>query len=246
MARRINRALASAIVAAVLLADAAFAQNSDQASPPQAPPGAEASAASPPVYKPPLRGAPGGRVGGASRSAALRGADLPIIELLAPSDRTGITARPDPTLYFFISRPSRWPMQFTISAPMQPAPVLDVAIPAATAAGIFSIMPARYNARLQQGIVYTWSVSVVLDPNAWSHNVVASATIQYDPGQVATPPTALPEQRAAALAQAGVWYDAVAAAVEAEARDRHVSLDALMQQVGLRHAVAFERGGPTE
>ena len=133
------------------------------------------------VYKPPLRGAPGGRVGGASRSASAPRMALPVIELLAPPDHTGVTARPDPTLYFSISRAAQWPVQFTISAPMQPAPVVDVTIPSPNAAGLYAVSTGAYRVRLQPGTVYTWSVSVVLDPRAWSRNIVASATILYDP-----------------------------------------------------------------
>jgi hypothetical protein len=58
----------------------------------QTPPSGESQpseAGASPVYKPPLRGAPGGRVGGASRSAVRVSAPLPEIELLAPSDHAG-------------------------------------------------------------------------------------------------------------------------------------------------------------
>jgi hypothetical protein len=199
-----------------------------------------------PVYKPPLRGAPGGRVGGASRSAVLHRTPLPLVELLAPSDQAGVTAQPAPVLYFFISRPSRWPMQFTISAPGQPTPVIEATIPSATAAGIYPVPTAQYHLRLQPGITYTWSVSVVLDPRAWSHNVVASASLEFDPTLAPPAVSGGPLQRAAQLAQAGLWYDAVAAAAEAAGLDRHRALDALLQQVGLKEAAAFERGVPTE
>lgn len=228
--------LAAAVIAAAPLARAQS----------EAPPAADTSSAAAPAYKPPLRGAPGGRVGGASRSAVLHRTPLPTIELLAPSEQAGLTARPDPTLCFFISRPSRWPMQLTISAPMQPAPVLEVTIPSATAAGVYPLPTGRYGVRLQPGIAYTWSVSIVLDPNAWSHNIVASATLEYDPTLPTPPPAATPLQRISALAGAGLWYDAVAAAVDTENLDRHRALDALLQQVGLRNTLAYEQGAATE
>jgi len=231
------------LVAAAAVALAARSVLAQSASPPA---DAAAGGASLPVYKPPLRGAPGGRVGGASRSAVLHRTPLPIVELIAPADQAGVTAQPAPVLYFFISRPSRWPMQFTISAPMQPAPILEVTISSATAAGIYPLRTAQYNLRLRPGVTYTWSVSVVLDPRAWSHNVVASATLEFDPALPTPPPTGGPVQRVAALAQAGLWYDAITAAVDAENLDRHRAFDALLQQVGLRQAAAFEQGVPTE
>jgi hypothetical protein len=179
------------------------------------------------AYKPPLRGAPGGRVGGASRSASVPRVPLPVIELLAPADHTGVTARADPTLYFLVSRPAPWPLQFTISAPMQPAPVVDVTIPSPTAAGLQAISTGSYRVRLQPGVVYTWSVSVVLDRRAWSRNIVASATILYDPAGASTAASA------AALAGSGQWYDAIAAAMEEHAQGRPGPLAALMRQAGV-------------
>src|ERR1700752_3312690 len=71
-------------------------------------------------YSPPLRGAPAKRVGGASRGTVRPPAPLPIVELLAPGDHAGQTTSPTPTLYYFVSRPVPWPMQLTISAPLQP------------------------------------------------------------------------------------------------------------------------------
>ena len=83
-----------------------------------------------------------------------------------------------------------------------------------------------YRVRLRPGTLYTWSVSVVLDPRAWSRNIVAS----HDPvrpggnGDCAS---------AAALAAAGLWYDPIAAAVEESNRGGPALLAALMRQAGV-------------
>ena len=192
------------------------------------------------VYKPPPRGAPGGRVGGASRSAAAPRVALPVIDLLAPADHTGVTSRADPTLYFAISRAAQWPVQFTISAPMQAAPIVDVAIPSPAAAGLYAVSTDAHRVRLQPGTVYTWSVSVVLDPRAWSRNIVASATILYDPATAAVAPGA------AALADAGLWYDAIAAAVQERDRSAPAMLGALMRQAGIGSGASDGRSAPTQ
>ena len=52
-----------------------------------------------PVYKPPQRGAPGGRVGGSSRGIGDR---LLTLSVLAP-DHTGLTVREQPSLYWYLS-----------------------------------------------------------------------------------------------------------------------------------------------
>jgi len=197
-----------------------------------------------PDYKPPLRGAPGGRVGGASRGAVRLATPLPTIELLAPNDEAGQTTSATPTLYFFVSQAVAWPTQFTISAPLQPAPVLEVTIPSPRAAGIYALRLADYRARLEPGIVYTWSVSIIVDPKSWARNVVASAALLRVPEDAATASATrdrTPPRRAAAYAAAGLWYDAVAAAAEARNLDRHAALDALMQQVGLTKAADYDR-----
>ena len=209
------------------------------------PSAAPVDAASPPVYKPPLRGAPGGRVGGASRSAVRVSTPLPIIELLAPADHAGLTATATPTLLFFVSRPVEWPTQFTISAPMQAAPVLEATIPSPRSAGIHALRPADYRVQLRPGIAYTWSVSIVLDPRAWSRNIVASGTIVFDPTINAGPALTIPPlRRAAILAEAGLWYDAIAAAAAAQDLDRHAALDALIRQAGLSEAAGYARDVP--
>lgn len=224
----------TAIAFMVIAPAAAWAQRSDQPQP--TPPQAESTAAAP-TFKPPPRGAPGGRTGGATRSAAAPAVPLPIIELLAPADQAGVTVSPDPTFYFYISLPARWPMQFTISAPLQAAPVIETTIPSASAPGIYAVPLAAYRVRLQPGIVYTWSVSVVLDPHAWSRNVVASAGIVYDPGAAAPTLAAMPPMsRAAALAEAGIWYDTVDLVAKAQGLIAQGALGSLMRQVGLSGA----------
>ncbi len=196
-----------------------------------------------PGYIPPLKGAPTKTVGGASRGATRLATPLPTINLLAPPDHAGETISATPTLCYFVSRPVAFPMQLTIRAPLQPTPVLEVAIPSAPSAGIYALRLADYRARLEPGIEYTWSVSIVVEPKAWSHNVVASAVIMRSAqatdanfgGPIASP------HRAALLARAGLWYDAVAAAFDSRREDGDHALLRLMQQVGLAGPAGVDR-----
>ena len=117
-------------------------------------------------------------------------------------------------------------------------------IPAPKEAGIYALRTADYNIRLEPGVVYTWSVSVILDPKAWSRNIVASAPllrVAPDPGLETQLASSTTSPRAALFAQAGLWYDAVAAAAEMEAFDRHAALDALMNEVGLVEPARYDR-----
>jgi len=195
-----------------------------------------------PAYKPPPRGAPGGRVGGASRGGP-ESVTLPRIELLAPDNIAGQTTNPSPTLYYYISRQVPQSLMLTISAPNIARPVVERTIAGSTAAGIQAIRLSDFAVQLQPGVNYTWSVSLVLDPAARSKDIVASASIVRaapDPAVTAAR-AAAPLSRAVVLAQAGFWYDALAAAAEGEAADHHAAIDALLEQVGLTEPAQFDR-----
>lgn len=191
-----------------------------------------------PTYRPPPRGAPGGRVGGASRGTFIPPAPLPTIELLAPRDHAGLTADPAPPLYFFVSGRVAWPTRFTIRAPDRPVPVVDAAIPPPAAAGIYRLDLAALGVRLESGILYTWSVAAIVDPRIPARDIVASATLLRRLGAVPAA-AASPVRRAVLCAQDGLWYDAVAAAVAAEEAYGRAALDALLREVGLTDAAAY-------
>jgi hypothetical protein len=192
-----------------------------------------------PSYKPPLRGAPGGRIGGASRGAS---ADRLSLEPLAPASHTGLTTSATPTLYYFASQAVTQPITLAIQAPNASAPLIETNIAAPRAAGIYAISLANYHVQLQPGVVYTWSVTVSVDPQMPSNDIVASATImRVPPDPSVTAASALPAHRATLYAQNGLWYDALAAASEAETTDRHAAFDALLGQVGLSVPLSFDR-----
>jgi len=230
--------LIGALVAAPIAATRSFGQTDAPSDSGAAAPPTGSATPSVASYKPPLRGAPGGRVGGASRGMVKADVPWPTVEPIAPADHTGLTALAAPTLYFFVSSAVTWPTQLTISAPLQARPALEVTIPSPPSAGIYFVRLSDYRIRLDPGIVYTWSISVVVDPHAWSRNIVGSATIERtaDPGPAGG--------GAAALAEAGLWYDAIAAA--AGTADRHAALDSLLEQVGLNGAARFDRAGIAE
>jgi hypothetical protein len=204
----------------------------------------DVGASAEPEYKPPARGAPGGRVGGASRGTVKATVPLPTIQLLAPDRDAGQTTSPAPTVYYYVSRPIAWPTKFTISAPLRPDPVIEVNIPAPQQAGIYAIRTGDYHLQLQPGVVYTWSVSAILNPAAPSRDIVASASLLRTAPDLSLESAlhgAPPSRRAALFAQAGFWYDAVAAAADMEASDRHAALDALMNEVGLVEPARYDR-----
>jgi hypothetical protein len=165
---------------------------------------------------------------------------LPTIDILAPDGHSGLSASAMPTLYFYVSRRVIYPTRLTISAPGQPAPVIETNIPSPQAAGIYAIRLSDYRVRLDLSVVYTWSVSVILNPSAPSRDIVASASllrILPDPNLDAVVRGVPAARRAALFADAGLWYDAVAAAADLNQRG---ALDALMNEVGLIEPAKYD------
>ena len=242
-------------LAAMIMASTGLAQEPKPTEPPQPSQGQKGAPAAPreepapapqaqgstapalPTYRPPLRGAPGGRVGGGTRGT---GREVFLLSVLAP-DHTGLTVHEQPTLYWFISRPTTLPVELTVVDPQGSQPVLEVRIPSPVQAGIHHLRLADHGVRLAPGVAYRWYVAVAPDPDRRSRDILAGGAIE----RVEFPDELRRELAQAETgavpflyAQAGIWYDALAAIselVEAapnEPRFRQ-QRTALMAQVGL-------------
>ena len=167
-----------------------------------------------PVYKPPLLGAPAGRVGGGTRSGSVR--DIFVLSALVPED-TGLTMSEQPSLYWFISTATALPVEVAISDPRATQPVLETRIPSPVQPGVHRIKLADLGVRLAPGVSYRWSVTVISDVNRRSRDILAGGVIE----RVETP-AGLQEKLAQSrkeehpflYAQAGLWYDALASTSE--------------------------------
>jgi hypothetical protein len=132
-----------------------------------------------PVYKPPMRGAPGGRVGGGTR-------------------------------------------------------------------GIHRIRLADYPVKLEPGVAYRWSVTVVPDPDRRSRDILASGTIERvepSPALAARLQSARKDDLPFIYAEEGIWYDALAALSDLidsapEDADLHRQRAALLTQARLPQITA--------
>ena len=225
--------------AAVLFSTAIHAQERDEAS----------SAAKSVTYKPPMRGAPVTRVGGGTRGIG----NTLSVNVLAPSD-TGYTTQEKPTIYWYASQPIDKPVELAITstASLQEAatPVLEITLQPPLAKGIHAFRLADHGVALKPGVEYQWFVAVVRNPAQRSNDVLAGGTIKRveDSAAQAQIKQAPPAQWPALYAEAGIWYDAI------DQLSRQISADeanrqlrerraALLEEVGLREAAAFDRGG---
>ena len=199
-----------------------------------APPEISAAAS---VYKPPLRGAPRGRIGGGTRGV---GSDTIVLSVLAP-DHAGLTASDQPSLYWSISTATSYPVELTIMDPRRIEPVLETRLPGPIEAGLHRVRLADHGVRLDPDVAYRWYVAVVVDPDRRAKDVLAGGVIERvtaSPQLLQRVAQARGEQVPAIYAADGLWYDALTAAsdlVDAAPADpvRRQQRDALLREVGL-------------
>lgn len=175
--------------------------------------------------------APSGASAGMRRSSsAVRGAtDAPHLVALAP-DHVGRTGSAEPTLFFHLDRRAEAPIEITISDPAETEPLVGLTLAPPRAAGIHAVDLGRRGVKLRPGVPYQWSVALAPDAEHGAGDVVASAVIERVVAQEA--------KDADALAQAGLFYDALAAvtgeiAAHPDDPHRRARRAALLDQVGL-------------
>jgi hypothetical protein len=198
---------------------------------------AKATSASAPVYKPPLRGAPGGRVGGGTRGT---GREAFILSVLAPA-HTGLTTSDQPVLYWFISSPSSHPVELTLVDPQKSDPLIELRMAPPVAAGVHRVKLAEHNVRLDPAVAYQWYVAVMPDTGRRSKDILAGASLERVPvpdDLSAKVSRASKADLPALYAGAGLWYDAIAALNELiDEAPQNAALraqrSALLREVGL-------------
>jgi len=196
--------------------------------------GADATA---PIYQPPKRGAPGGRVGGGTRGGQQ---NTFVLSVLAP-DHSGFTTSDQPSLYWFISTATTLPVEITVMDADGIQPIVETKLPEPVTAGVHRIRLSDYNVHLKPGAAYRWFVSVVPDADRRSKDITAGGAIER-----IEMPEALKAKVAQAkktdlpsiYAEAGIWYDTVAVMsdlIDAAPQDQALRQQrtALLRQVGL-------------
>ncbi|BFU95965.1 MAG: hypothetical protein NTNFB02_26870 [Nitrospira sp.] len=192
-------------------------------------------------YQPPHKGAPATttRRGGGTRGL---NKSVPVISLLAP-EHVGWTLLEQPVLYWFTptKQDKAFSFEFTLIGDNAEAPVVDAKLPPPAQAGLQQIKLADYNVKLSPGERYQWSVSLIVDAEERSANVVAKGAIERIDREKLQPPmtTVITDAEAPArYAEAGIWYDTVMALTDRiqsnpannEWRQQRASL---LEQVGL-------------
>ncbi len=163
------------------------------------------------VYTPPLRGAPGGRVGGGTRGV---GNESIRLIALAPDDHTGLTVEERPALYWFISKRTPLPVEFTLTEKNAVKPLVEKRIRAPEKPGVQRIQLSDYGVRLLKNVSYKWFVTIIPDQDRRSRDIIAGGDIkriQRPPNLSEKLESAGAQNAPAVFATAGLWYDALGA-----------------------------------
>lgn len=196
-----------------------------------------------PVYTPPKkRFIPRARVGG-----SLRGTDGkdPEVVALVP-DHVALTIEEKPVLNWFLSKPTTYPVRFTLVDTRSIKPLYEAPLPQPKEAGVHQIDLKTLGLSLEPDVQYRWYVSVVRNPDSPSQDIVAGGVIErcefaecvaeIQPNLTCSPQSVITNARL------GFWYDAMACLcrlINATPNDVKLRRQraAMLKQVGL-HGVA--------
>jgi len=182
-----------------------------------------------PMFVPPNRGAPPMRLGGATRSAHKPAEALPRMQALVP-EQPGWTLASQPVLYWYLDKTTDFTLEFGLQRVDPQQQIVRKRLSRPAQAGIQRIDVAEHGVKLEPGHIYFWFVKLVPNPdNPEQDKIVGGGIRRVSADDALTQELANPStSRPHALAQAGMWYDAMDA--YAEAIDAHPSDSALQQQ----------------
>jgi hypothetical protein len=232
------------ILLILLLLACGFGAEEASAQPAAPKPKPAASASSGVRFRPQTTGTASVRVTGGSRGS---GDAAVTLDVLAPDD-IGTTTQEQPSLFWFQSKPAEAKFELTLLEQKKVKPLVQVKVDRASKAGIQRLNLSDHGVKLNPGVEYQWVVALVTDPENRSTDLVASGVIKR-----VTPAAELKEKisqatpgsRAGLYADAGIWYDALAALsdqIEAQPGDKALrqTRAELLRQVGLSAAAQAE------
>lgn len=196
-----------------------------------------------PLYKPPLRGSPAGRVGGGTRGITDRESFSLLV--LAP-DHVGMTVKEQPCLYWYISKPLPYSFELTVIERKAEKPLFENIIKSPEKGGIQSIRLTDYGVHLRRNVQYKWFITLVTDKDHRSKDILAGGIItSVEPSQSLLAKLKEGESKALFVyAEEGLWYDAmetVSGMIETSPNDMNLRTlrASLLKEVGLADVAAL-------
>lgn len=162
-----------------------------------------------PLYQPPRRGAPNIRVGGGTRGLS---GEKPTIHVLAP-DHVGLTISEQPSLSWYISKPSKMRLEILVMDEEGIDPLLELTFDSnKLKEGIQSINLAKHGVKLKPNVKYQWSVVLIAEEGHRSNDIVSSGMIErrtITKSLKAKLAKANSKEDVFIYAQEGYWYNAI-------------------------------------
>lgn len=187
-------------------------------------------------------GQPGRRESAASRGSSCVDKGEPLTPL-TPAKNPQLTTVAHPTFFIYVPQNSAQALEFALQDNTSHQELYKTTIKPSKQAGVVSVsFPANSNApSLENGKEYTWSFSVVCDPQNRDQDLEVTGSIeriQTDPNLVIQLQKAQPRERAALYATSGIWQDTLTSIAEirrSHPNDPSVKMDweDLLKSVGL-------------
>jgi len=158
--------------------------------------------------------APGNRESGSTRSTTCIAPDERLVALM-PESNYGLTEHAYPSVYFYLPETTAEHLKFVVFNESTNELMYEGRFKIDRSAGIASVgLPDNgIQQPLAVGEAYVWYVSVICNPADPSADVVTEGQIaRVDPLVAATNATA--SELPALYAEAGLWYDAIAASAQ--------------------------------
>jgi hypothetical protein len=158
--------------------------------------------------------APGNRESGSTRSTTCIASDERLVALM-PESNYGLTESAYPTVYFYLPATTAEHLKFVVLNESSNELIYEGQFKIDRSAGIASVsLPDNgIQQPLAVGEAYVWYISVICDPADPSADVVAEGQIaRVEP--LATVTNATAAELPALYAEAGLWYDAIAASAQ--------------------------------
>lgn len=189
-------------------------------------------------FRPRSGDAPSARLTGGSRG---KGNEQISLDVLTPEE-IGLTTQEQPSLFWHQSKPADVEFELTLLQENKIEPLIHVNVKKSVKAGIQRLILAKHDVKLDMDVEYQWVVALITDPDSRSSDLVASGVIEriaLSPELKAQINNAQPADLAATYAEAGIWYDSLAALTDQiDAHPHDADLVAartdLLAQVGLK------------
>ena len=155
--------------------------------------------------------APGNRESGSTRSTTCIAPNEKLVALM-PESNYGLTESAYPTVYFYLPETSAEHLKFVLLNESTNELIYEGRFQIDGSAGIASVSLPSYGIQkpLAVGEAYVWYISVICNPADPSADVVTEGQIaRVEPLEAATSATDV--ELPALYAEAGLWYDALAA-----------------------------------